>query len=305
MFERLKWLIPALTLLAAMVLLSASSRRQPGVASPSLAMEIIGPLERVLNASADRVGNFWGDYLGLVKVRQENKALLELLAQQERVLGELGEYKAANERLTALLGLREAYPHLAMKSAHVLAWEPGPWFRAVVVSIGSGDGVAVGQPVIHNQGVVGRVVEVSPNYARVLLASDFNSSIDAFIQRTRAVGILSGQNARPMAMKYVRKDEDVRPGDLVVTSGLGGYFPRGLPLGTVSRVNRQNADIFMDVEVIPLVAFDRLEEVMVVVNQGPPVDWLSLSPALRPLLEDALQSSRPQAAPEAPAETGE
>lgn len=287
MFERLKWLIPAITLLAALIILSASSRRPPGASSTSLVLEIVGPVENVLSYSARRVGDFWSNYLALVNVRQENRNLQELIAQQDKALREIGEFKTANERLTALLGLKEAYPYLEMKAAYVLAWEPGPWFRAIVISQGSSDGLAIGQPVIHNQGVVGRVVEVSPNYARVLLASDFNSSIDAFIQRTRAVGILSGQNARPMAMKYVRKDEDVRPGDLVVTSGLGGYFPRGLPLGTVSRVNRQNADIFMEVDVLPQVTFDRLEEVLVVINQGPPVDWLSLAPGLRPLLEDA------------------
>ena len=295
MFERLKWFIPALTLLAALMMLSASSRQQPGSSSPSLALEIVGPVENVLSAAARKVDDFWSNYLMLVRVRQENKALLEVISQQERTLRELGEYKAANDRLTALLGLKEAYPHLEMRAAHILAWEPGPWARAVVISVGSGDGVAVGQPVIHDRGVVGRVVEVSPHYARVLLASDYNSSIDSFIQRSRAVGILSGQNTRPMAMKYVRKDEDVRPGDLVVTSGLGGYFPRGLPLGTVSRINRQNADLFMDVDVIPQVPFDRLEEVMVVMNLGPPIDWLTLAPQLRPLLEDAEEAARRQA----------
>lgn len=302
MFERLKWFIPALTLLAALVLLSASSRQQPGSSAPSLALEAVGPVERVLNAVSRQVGDFWSNYLNLVEVRQENKALLEIISQQERTLRDFGEFKAANDRLTQLLGLREAYPHLKMRAAYVLAWDPGPWSRAVVISVGSSDGVAVGQPVIHDRGVVGRVVEVSPNYARVLLASDYNSSIDSFIQRSRAVGILSGQNARPMAMKYVRKDEDVRPGDMVVTSGLGGFFPRGLPLGTVSRINRQNADIFMEVDVLPQVAFDRLEEVLVVINLGPPVDWLSMVPNLRPLLEDAEEAARqgesqPKAAP--------
>ena len=293
MFERLKWLLPALTLFLALGLLSASSRHQGrGSATGSLVLEVVGPVEKLLTSSARGVETLWRRYFYLVGLSQENNALREVINRQGRQLAEQGELKAANERLNSILGLRQAYPHVVMKTAHVLAWDPGPWFRSVVISVGSRDGVAVDQAVVHGQGVVGRVIEVTPNYARVLLATDFNSSMDAFIQRTRAVGILSGQGARPMYLKYVRKDEDVRPGDLVVTSGLDGYFPRGLALGTVTRVNRQSADIFVAVEVAPAVAFDRLEEVMVVVNQGEPIDWLATGPRLRPLIEDAEEVQR-------------
>ncbi len=288
MFERLKWLLPALTLLAAMILLSASSR-QPGRGVSPLAgmvLEVAGPVERVLTGSARAVEDFFRHYFYLVDLRRENEELRAIVARQGQQVVQLGEYKAAGERLTALLGFRDAYPHLSMKPAYVLAWEPGPWFRTVIISVGSDDGVRPEQAVVHDTGVVGRVVEVSPNYARVLLATDFNSSIDAFIQRTRAVGILGGEGSGPMSLKYVRKDEDVRLGDQVVTSGLDGFFPRGLPLGLVSRVNRQSADMFAAVEVTPAVAFDRLEEVMVLVYQSPPLDWLSLAPRLRPLVPD-------------------
>lgn len=293
MFERIKWLLPALTLLLAMIMLSVSSRQQGrGNTVASVVLEVVGPVETLLTSSARRVEDFWSGYINLVGVSEENKTLREVMARQEQQIVQLGEFQAANERLTALLGLRQAYPHLLMKPAYILAWDPGPWFRSVVISVGSSDGVAIDQAVIHDRGVVGRVVDVTPNYARVLLATDFYSSIDAFIQRTRAVGILSGRGAGPMNLMYVRKDEDVRPGDVVVTSGLDGFFPRGLALGTVSRLNRQNADMFVEVDVTPQVAFDRLEEVMVVINQAPPIDWLTLAPRLRPLLEDAEEARR-------------
>ena len=300
MFERLKWLLPALTLVLAMAMLSVSSRHQGRGASPaSVLLEVVGPVESALSAVVGRVDSFWRNYLYLVGVREENRSLREVVGRQSRQLAELGEYKAANERLTALLGLRNAYPNLVMKPAHILAWDPSPWFRSIIISLGSRDGLAVDQAVVHDRGVVGRVVDTSPNYARVLLATDFNSSIDAFVQRTRAAGILSGDGARPMRLNYIRKDEDVRPGDLVVTSGLAGLFPRGLPLGTVSRVNRESADMFVAIEVIPQVTFERLEEVMVVLNQGPPVDWLSLAPGLRPLLEEEAEEARRRAQEEA------
>ncbi len=301
MFDRLKWLLPALTLLLAMILLSASSRQPGRVSSPlaAVVLEVVGPVENVLTSSARAVEDFFQHYFYLVDVRRENEELRAVIDRQGQQIVQLNEYKAASERLTALLGLRQAYPHLIMKPAYVLAWDPGPWFRSVTISVGSRDGVLAEQAVIHDTGVVGRVVEVSPHYARVLLATDFNSSIDAFIQRTRAVGILSGEGSRPLSLKYVRKDEDVRPGDQVVTSGLDGYFPRGLALGQVSRVNRQSVDTFASVEVIPAVSFNRLEEVMVLINQGPPVDWLTLAPRLRPFFEDA------EAAGRQPSESGQ
>lgn len=300
MFERLKWLLPALTLVLAMVMLSISSRHQGrGAALPSVLLEVVGPVERALYAATDQVDGFWRNYLYLVGVREENKALREVINRQSQQLAQLGEYKAANERLNGLLGLRAAYPDLVMKPAHILAWDPGPWFRTIIISSGSRDGLAADQAVVHDRGVVGRVIDSTPNYARVLLATDFNSSIDAFIQRTRVPGILSGEGVRPMRLNYIRKDEDVRPGDLVITSGLDGFFPRGLPLGTVSRVNRESADMFAAIEVTPQVAFDRLEEVMVIINQGPPVDWLSLAPGLRPLLEEEAEEARRRALEEA------
>lgn len=286
MFSRLKWLLPALTLFAAMIILTSSSRNF-GPSLPPVLLELVGPVESFMSSCARQVERLWRTYFFLVGLRQENEALRRALDNQRWGLAELGEAKAAEARFKALLELSEAQPHLTLKAAHVIAWDPGPWSRCLVINLGSEDAVAMEQPVIHSQGVVGRIVEVSPHYSRVLLATDYTSSIDAFVQRTRAVGLVSGQGSRPLTLEYVRKGEDVRPGDLVVTSGLDGFFPRGLALGTVGRVNRQTADLFMEVELAPAVAFDRLEEVMVVINQQAPVDWLSLAPGLRPFVEDA------------------
>jgi rod shape-determining protein MreC len=288
-FTRLKWMLPALTLLAALLLLSSSSRAggRSGL-WPGLFLEAAGPVYRLVAATVAAVDNFWRGYFFLVDLRRENDELRKQLDDQARQIVELSENRAAAARLNSLLGLREAYPHLLMKPARILAWDPGPWYRSVIISLGARDGLARDQAVIHPRGVVGRVMETSPQYARVLLATDYSSSIDAFVQRSRTPGILSGQGGSRLTLKYVRKDEDVRTGDQVVTSGLDGFFPGGLALGTVSRVSRQGPGLFMEVEVRSQTPFDRLEEVLVLMNQGPPVEWLGLAPAIRPLLEDAL-----------------
>ena len=289
MFPRLKLMLPALTLLAAFLVLSSSGqsngRKGPW---PGLFLEVAGPLERLVADTVAQVGAFWRGYFYLVDLRKENIELRKQLDEQARQVVELNEHRAAAARLSGLMGLKEAYPHIMMKPARILAWGPGPWFRSVIINLGERDGLARDQAVIHTRGVVGRVMETSTHYARVLLATDFSSSIDAFVQRSRAPGLLSGEGGSRMTLKYVRQDEDVRPGDQVVTSGLDGFFPGGLALGTVSRVSRQGAGLFMEVEVRPQAPFDRLEEVLVLVNLGPPIEWLKLAPALRPLLEDAL-----------------
>ena len=279
MFERLKWLLPTLSLLLAMSLLSAVSR-DPGSSSllSRVVLEVVGPVESLLTASARGVESFFQNYFLLVNLRSENESLQTIIEFQQKQITLLTEDQMANSRLTSLLGLRDAYPNIVMKSAHVLAWDPGPWLRSITISIGMDDGVAINQAVVHNTGVVGRVIEVSPNYARVLLATDFHSSIDAVVQRTRVVGILSGQGTSVMTLKYIPKDEDVRLGDFLVTSGLDGFFPRGLALGQVSFVDRKSPDIFTGIKVDPVVEYDRLEEVMVLTNQGVPIDWLTLAP---------------------------
>jgi len=289
LFPRLKLMLPVLALIAVLLFLSDSSRsglrRGPW---PGLFLEAAGPVERAVTAVLAKVGGLWRGYFYLVGLRKENEEMRKQLDEQARQIVELTENRAAVARLGSLLGLREAYPHLLMKPAHILAWDPGPWFRSVIISLGERDGVARDQAVVHARGVVGRVMETSPHYARVLLATDFSSSIDAFVQRSRAPGILSGEGGSRMALKYVRKEEDVRPGDQVVTSGLDGFYPGGLALGAVSRVSRQGPGLFMEVEVRAQAPFDRLEEVLVLINQGPPVEWLRLAPVLRPLLEDTL-----------------
>jgi rod shape-determining protein MreC len=282
-----------LTLLAALLILSASSRPEGWSGPwPGLFLEVAGPLERLAAATVTKVGRFWRGYFYLVGLRKENAELRKQLDEQARQIVELNESRAAVARLSGLLGLREAYPHMLMKPARILAWAPGPWTRSVIINLGDQDGVARDQAVIHARGVVGRVMETSPNYARVLLSTDFSSSIDAFVQRSRAPGLLSGEGGDRLTLKYVRKDEDVRPGDQVVTSGLDGFSPGGLALGTVSRVSRQGAGLFMEVDVRAQTPFDRLEEVLVLINQGPPIEWLNLAPVLRPLLEDALEEER-------------
>jgi rod shape-determining protein MreC len=112
-------------------------------------------------------------------------------------------------------------------------------------------------------GVVGRVIEVFPNAAKVLLITDPNSGVDVIVQRTRAQGIMEGRIEESCILKYVKKSDDVQVGDRIITSGLGGIFPKGLLAGKVTKVERKRPGIFQAVEVDPTADLSRLEEVLI------------------------------------------
>ena len=135
---------------------------------------------------------------------------------------------------------------------------------------GENDGVAKDMAVATSEGVVGRVIEVSRNTAKVLLITDANSAVDVIVQRSRAQGILEGKIEETCILKYVQKSEEVQVGDRVITSGLGGIFPKGLVVGTVTKVDRKRPGIFQYIEVTPAVDLSKLEEVLILGEEQRP-----------------------------------
>ena len=122
-------------------------------------------------------------------------------------------------------------------------------------------------PVVNASGLVGRIVSVSPNYAKILLIIDHNSAVDCLIQRSRDRGMVKGMSTEICKLDYVVKASDVRENDIVVTSGLGGIFPKGLPIGQIREVKELPGELFMDIEITPAVDFSKLEEVLVILKE--------------------------------------
>ena len=126
--------------------------------------------------------------------------------------------------------------------------------------------------VIANQGVVGKIIAISPHASRVLLINDHNSALDGFDQRTRARGIVAGLVDDGMILKYADRSQDIHVGDTVVTSGLDGIFPRGLLVGTIQSVHREGPGLFLGVKITPAVDFRQLEQVMILTEPPPHLD---------------------------------
>ena len=175
----------------------------------------------------------------------------------------------ADERLEKLQSWQSEHPY-SSQLAQVYARGPSSWFKTVLINKGEDDGVTKDMAVVTSEGVVGRVIEVSADTAKVLLIIDTNSAVDVILQRTRAQGILEGKIEDACILKYVQKNEEVQAGDKVITSGLGGIFPKGLVVGTVTNVDRRRPGIFQYIEVAPAVDLSRLEEVLILGGEKKP-----------------------------------
>ena len=260
----------SLLLILALHMLSAGVAPDARAAKPSIALLYsLRPVLGLESSLTDGTAAFVHNYLDLVGVREENAELHSELAKLQSERARLAELEAENSHLRDLLELREALGVEAV-AANVIGSDATGLSRTLVLSEGGRDGLKHDLAVVSSEGVVGKLVAVSPNASRVLLIDDHNSALDAFDQRSRARGIVAGVVDDGLTMKYVDRSEDIKPGDAIVTSGMDGIFPRGLLVGQVARVSREGPGLFVNVEVKAAVDFRRLEQVLVL-KQRPPV----------------------------------
>jgi rod shape-determining protein MreC len=258
-----------LLLLLATMLISANAR-STGRVDPlaRVILSVVYPFQLAVSRVASGFSTVWGSYIDLVGARAEADALRERVRILEGELTGAAEVMSANERLRDLLQFRESVD-APLVAARVIAWDASGWDRTITLDKGTNDGVVEGAAVLVPEGVVGHVFRASGGAARVLLISDRNSGVDVVVQRSRVRGIVQGQQEE-CELQYVKRGADVSAGDRLVTSGLDGIFPKGVPLGDVTRVRTPKKGLFQAIAVEPLVAFDRLEEVLVQTGPPPP-----------------------------------
>ena len=205
----------------------------------------------------------WQGYFYLVGVRRQNAELQRQLEEFKQREVRFQEAQQALTRLEALLDLKRQVA-LPVIGARVIAYDPTLWSRSAIINQGKAQGVKEGLPVLAPQGIVGRIVEVYPEYSKVMLIVDRKSSADAMVQRTRVRGMLKGKGGNRCSLEFVPKNADVQVGDLVLASGLVGLYPKGLVFGKVTAANKKNPGVFQEIEVTPNVDLSTLEEVLVV-----------------------------------------
>jgi rod shape-determining protein MreC len=268
--------VVAAMLLLALVALRISAKN-PGELSTldRGILVVVAPAQAALSTVARAIGGVAGRYVELTHVRAENDRLRSESARLRAELIESKRVAAESGRYQRLLGLKDTTPAETL-AARVISIDASPYFRVARVELDRGAGlVRRGMPVLTSDGVVGRINRVSDSTSDILLAVDPRSSIDVFLPRTGGRGILrgkAGENGYRCNIEYLVRGEQAREGDLVVTSGLGGSFPRDLAVGKVTRVAPNPSDLYQEVEVTPDVDFARLAEVLVVVAPPPTPD---------------------------------
>jgi rod shape-determining protein MreC len=258
-----------LLLFAALFLVSSNiSKRRSWNPVEQVVIEMTAPVQMLTEKTIQAVKGFWLKYFSLVDLHNENASLREEIDALRMQNDRYRELTTVNQRLQQLLQFKAAVQWPAM-AAQVIGHDPTGWFESIIIDKGKNSGLKPGMPVVNAQGVVGQLVSVAPNYSKVLLIIDQNSAVDCLIQRSREKGIVKGLTRKTCKMHYVVKTGDVVKGDLVVTSGMGGVYPKGLPVGQVIEVSEDPWEMFKGVTVRPLVDFEKLEEVLVLLREDP------------------------------------
>src|SRR5512133_1955230 len=227
------------------------------------------------------IQDFFTSPRDIASLRQRNAELegevADLQAQVIQLQQEVGETKI----LAELVDFSRANPENKYQPASVIGRDPSPFLHYVIINIGSNDGILRGMPVVTNQGLIGRVDAVIADAARVQLITDPASSVNVRLQNAETEASLVGSVTGDLTLELIPQDTALQPGDLVLTSGLGGGYPPDLIIGQVVNVRARDFDLFQQATVQPVVDFNRLEIVLVLVNFKP-VDISPLTPPSTP-----------------------
>jgi rod shape-determining protein MreC len=254
-------------LLVSLLLLTLQTRGGGTGRAAELVAIAVTPVQSLLVRIHRGALGFWSNYLDWKSVRRENEALRGDNERLRVQAMQVGETREENARLRRLLVLRDRLP-LATVTGEVIGREAGGWVRSLTVNRGRGDGIAPQTPVIVPDGLVGRVVQVHRGAAVIQLLNDPASTVGAVVQRTRTAGLVEGDAGGMVRFKFMARDgASVSTGDLVVTSGLGTLFPKGLPVGRVIKVEDKGSALFHFAVLAPAVDFSRVEEVLLVTGQ--------------------------------------
>lgn len=255
-------ILVALVVLTLSILLSNLKEKSSLNAVERLAITVLSPFQDVVGWGAAKAFLAKENYLHLVDVKKENRKLrlsLDRLAFENALLTERLKHF---ERLESLL----SFPKVSLipfEAARIIGRDTLGRVKLMIINKGSVDGLKENMPVITHRGLVGRVVRVSGSAAKVLLITDVRSAVDAIVQETRDRLVASGSNSTSLEVRYLSVGSDVTEGERVISSGLGGVFPKGLLIGTLSNITKEGSRLFLSARLEPAVDLNGIEEVLV------------------------------------------
>lgn len=240
---------------------------------PNSIFEIAAPLQKALASPVEWLGETWANYVALVDLRGENEGLQGRIAELEEENLQFREALVASGHLDGIARMREGFEVLLLP-AQVVGQDVSSWFHAILVDRGRRAGLLSGMPVVSEHGLVGVVTATSPRAGRAMLLLDRRSAADAIVQRSRARGIVRGTGTGELEFVFMVRGDDVLPGDVVITSGFGGVYPKGVRIGEVTEVHTDRAELLHKARIAPAVDFGHLEQVFVMLRRAPTMDLL-------------------------------
>ena len=268
-FKNRSWFFLGLLLAACVWLLVYRNSNRIETASPlkNITLAVWLPVQRSVSWMIAFPENTLNAIRELKNLRQE---VGRLQVEDQQLHLELSNHKSLESevaRLQSVLEIKSKLPHQA-KITRIIAHDPSTWNNSFIIDLGSEDGVLPDSSVISEQGIVGRVLETTPKNSRVLMITDTDSSVAGIDERSRVTGVVVGTGSHELKYSYVEAGEDVQKDDLIVSSGLGGTFPKGYVLGTVVEKTVSENGLNTDIEIAPAVDFASLDYVFIL----PPID---------------------------------
>ncbi len=227
------------------------------------AVTIFSPAEKIINEIIKDMKEYWYGYIYLVNTENDNLILRKKLRDSGKLKYSFEELKRENKSLKEFLSFKEK-TGIKSSGASVIFRGALSESDTVFINRGTEDGIAKNMVAILPEGIVGKVVKVSKSLSMVYLITHPNSSVDAIIQRTRDRCVFHG--GKPCKLNYLNYNADVKSGDIVLSSGLGGVFPGNFPLGKIVRVQKDSSGFFLNADVVPIADLSHLEEVLILEN---------------------------------------
>ena len=233
-------------------------------------IDVISPLQKGMSKVLSPVKDSIGFLVDLGKARGERDRLREEVRELEDQVHELEETQRENEQLHSMIQVKESNPDLEFLVVDVIGANPDVWEQTIQIGAGYSDGLQEFMAILSEDGsLVGRIVLCTSEASVVQLITDEKSSVGAMLQQNAEMGIVKGEGRGEVRLELLNQDAEVKTGDTVITSGMGGTCPAGIPIGTITEISERRADLSVGIVIQPRARLTRLEKVMVVLSPPP------------------------------------